>query len=80
MFRPYGAIIRYPRYAKLFTVMLVSILKFRSRKDIETVFTKFNRATYFNLNFNRFLGRSATGVISGYAHSKISPFVSVFLY
>jgi hypothetical protein len=25
----------------------------RSHKEIETVFTKFNRATYFNVNFNR---------------------------
>jgi hypothetical protein len=25
----------------------------RSHTEIETVFTKFNRATYFNSNFNR---------------------------
>jgi hypothetical protein len=62
MFPPYSAIIRYPRYAELFTALLVSILKLklklrlkfklnRSHKEIESVFTKFNSASDFNFNF-----------------------------
>jgi hypothetical protein len=50
MFRPYTAIISFPRYAELFTALLVSILKLKIKYTLK-IQTQTGRPIRFSKNF-----------------------------